>query len=218
MTKFCLKSIIASAICLLTSSAHATLVNINVDVPVSQIAITSFETDGFRFTADTGVFSIREYGGGGSQDYFYFGSTDYVLPPGVPLTQVSIERIDGGLFDLVALTEIADAAGIFGGLGIQTLTSDRGGLIDLYFDASNPDRQYLSGSVAMPELFQGISKLTFNELQPSFAAYDNFVFRTASVPEPATILLFIFGIGVIVSAGYWEKKAGNPLGNRIKLR
>ena len=121
-----------------------------------------------------------------------------MLPPGGPLSTVSIERVDGGLFDLVGLDEIADAAGIFGGFVVQTLTSDRGGVMDLYFDVSNPDRQYLLGSLPMPELFTGISKLTFNELQPSFAAYDNFVFRTISVPEPATLFLYALGLFIIV--------------------
>ena len=192
------KVFLIAIVCLVASpSAYSDLINIDIDVPVSQIGISSYEVSGFRFTADAGVFSMREYTGGGGQDYFYFGSTDYVLPPGGPLSQVSIERVDGGLFDLVGLDEIADAAGIFGGFGVQTLTSDRGGVMDMYFDVSNPDRQYLLGSLPMPELFTGISRLTFNELQPSFAAYDNFVFRVNSVPEPATIFLYASGFLII---------------------
>jgi hypothetical protein len=128
------------------ATAHAATVTIDISVASDQIGITSYDVNGFRFTAEQGVFSMRKYGGG-SGDYFWFGSTDPALGgTGTTPTKVSIERIGGGVFDLVSFKEIADAAGIFTGPNVQKLTSDKGGSIDLYFDVSNPDYSLLLGN------------------------------------------------------------------------
>jgi hypothetical protein len=60
------------------ATAHAATVTIDISVASDQIGITSYDVNGFRFTAEQGVFSMRKYGGG-SGDYFWFGSTDPAL-------------------------------------------------------------------------------------------------------------------------------------------
>lgn len=185
------------ALCVLAGGASAAVVSFDISPGSSQIGITSYTQNGFQFTASAGVFSMRDYNPPAGQYYFFFGSADSALPPGVPLTRVDITRVGGGTFDLISVSEINDAAGV-SAPGLQHLATNLGGSKDLEFNV--PNIPFPADFSATLPGFAGITTLSFVEDSRSVAAYNHFSFRVTDVPEPGSAALLGLGAVVLLAA------------------
>jgi len=185
--------LLTASLLLAAGIVRANVVNFDFNPGVDHSNVTIFDISGFRFTATTGAFSVRDYNPPAGQFYLFIGSGDSAQPPGAPLSTVTFQRIGGGVFDLISLSEIADAAGSFTPNALL-LTTNLGGSKDMYFNVPNIPFP-TDFSFSLPG-FAGITTMTFVENERVSAAFDHFSLRIADVPEPGS-----FGLVGLILAG-----------------
>lgn len=204
-----ISALFCAALCGLSGLAHAAVMDFNSLATSTTSPIVSvsqpYVEDGFKLTTRSGV--SFTYGGG-----TIYATTEanpnWTGSPGVYSGVVAgygsaflLERVDGGIFDLVSM----DAASFWtGGAGNQFSVYGypaAGGYVYQGFTLDNTTSTLQT--LLFSDSFKGLNKIIFSSV---YAQVDNInlsVAPVSAVPLPPSMLLMLSGLGVL---GFLRKR------------
>lgn len=202
----------ATAVVLLSqASAHAVTTTFFDSSQIAEVVNTGLVSDtisseGYRFT-----YTLDKYWTGGtSAPLGRFVSVEW--PEGVQAqavtvgptpghAQITIERVDGNVFDVTAFTAklVARTSGAGGTIEVMPKISGEDALADpVAFDASGFEGQSFSYTMPSTRLLSGVDSYTFS-LYVDFALTGLTLVDASAlpVPEPETYTMLLAGLGVV---------------------